>query len=123
MMEWNEKNSTLCCPYLPPIPCPGLFLKKRLPLNAVWLQKYLHLTQFYPGVYVVVITFLTYPVSTCTAEHSFSSMKKLKIALRSTGGRLSSLAILHIHKHKDVVIDDVITDFARLKDGILALCL
>ena len=123
MMEWNEKHSTLCCPCLPPIPCRGLFLKKRLPLNAVWLQKYLHLTQVHPGVYVVVITLLTHPVSTCTAEHSFSSMKRLKMPLRGTGGRLSSLAILHIHQHKDVDIDDVITEFARLKDGSLALCM
>jgi len=65
--------------------------------------------QFYPGVYVAVITLLTYPVSTCTAEHSFSNMKRLKTPLRSTitDRRLSSFAILHIHKHKD--IDNVIT--------------
>ena len=46
--------------------------------------------------------------------------------LRSTmtGGGLSSKAILHIpDKHKDVDIDDVITEFARLKGGSLALCL
>ena len=43
--------------------------------------------------------------------------------LRSTGGRLISLAILHIHMHKDVDIDDVITESARLKGGSLALCL
>ena len=29
--------------------------------------------QFYPGVYVAIITLLTYLVSTCTAERSFSS--------------------------------------------------
>ena len=53
--------------------------------------------QFYPGVYVAVIILLTYPVSTCTAERSFSSMKRLKTLLWSTmtDGRLSSLAILH----------------------------
>jgi len=39
--------------------------------------------EFYPGVYVAVITFmLTYPVSTCTAERSFSNMKSLKTPLR-----------------------------------------
>ena len=81
--------------------------------------------QFYPGVYVAVITLLTYPVSTCTAERSFGSMKRLKTLLRSTttDGRLSSLAILHIHKLKNFDIDDVITDFARLKGRRLALCL
>ena len=67
-------------------------------------------SQSYFRVFVAVITLLTYPVSTCTAGRSFSSMKRLKTPLRSTvtDGRLSSLAILHINKHKDVEIDDVI---------------
>jgi len=38
-------------------------------------------------------------------------------------GRLSPLAIFHIHKHKDVDIDEVITEFARLKSRRLAFCL
>ena len=81
--------------------------------------------QFYPGVYVAVITLLTYPLSTCTAEHSFSNMKRSKTPLRSTitDGRLSSLAILHIRKHKHIDIDDVITEFAGVKSRRLALCL
>ena len=60
--------------------------------------------QFNPGDYVAKITLSTYPVSTCTAERSFRSMKRLKTPLRSTmtDGRLSSIAILHIHKRKDV---------------------
>ena len=80
-----------------------------------------------------MLTLLTYPMSTCTAERSFSSMKRLKTPLRSfvrefsisimTDGRLRSIAILHIHKHKDVDIDDVITEFARLKGRRLGLCL
>ena len=73
-------------------------------------------SQFYPGVYVALVTLLTYPVSTCTAERSFSSMKRLKspVPMRSTmrDERLSSLAILHIHKHKNVDIDRLITEFA-----------
>jgi len=36
---------------------------------------------------------------------------------------LSSLAILHIHKHKDADIDNVLSEFARLKGRILAFCL
>ena len=40
-----------------------------------------------------------------------------------TDERLSSLAILHIHKHKEVDIDSVVTEFARLKGRCLALCL
>ena len=37
-------------------------------------------SQFYPGVYVALATMLTYPVSTCTAEHSLSSMNETKIS-------------------------------------------
>ena len=53
-------------------------------------------------------------------------MKRLQTPLRRTmtDERLSSLAILHIHKHKDVIdIDGIITEFARLKGTHLAFCL
>ena len=56
--------------------------------------------QFYPGVYVMaLITLLTYPVSICTAERSFSGMRRLQTPLRRTmtEERLTgSLAILHM---------------------------
>ena len=84
------------------------------------------LDQANPQFYVALVTLLTYPVSTCTAERSFiSSVKRLKTPLRSTmtDERLNSLAILHIHKHKDVAIDSVVTEFTHLKGRRLALCL
>ena len=57
---------------------------------------------FYPRIYVAVKTFLTYPVSACAAERSFSSMKRLKIPLRNTMtvDRLSSLATYCTSKRK-----------------------
>ena len=80
-----------------------------------------------PEYNVALITLLTYPVSTCTADRSLSGMKRLQNPLRRTmtDERLNSLAILHIHKHKDVidVIDGIITEFARLKGTHLALYL
>ena len=80
-----------------------------------------------PGVYVVLITLLVYPVSgTCTAECSFSGMKRLQSLFwkTMTNKRLSSLTILHIHKHKDVIdFDGIIAEFARLKGTLIALCL
>ena len=82
---------------------------------------------FYPGVYVALVTLLTYPVSTCTANVAsvVTSMKRLKSPLRSTitDERLSSLAILHIHKHKNVDIDSLVMEFAHLKGRRPALCL
>ena len=79
-----------------------------------------------PEYNVALITLLTYSVSTCTAERSFSGLKRLQTRLRRTmtGERLSSLAILYIHNHKNVIdIDGIITEFARMKGTPLALYL
>ena len=68
-----------------------------------------------PEYNVALIILLTYPASTCTAQRSFSGMKRLQTPLRSTrtDERLSSIASLHVHKHKDVIdIDGIITEFA-----------
>ena len=37
--------------------------------------------QFYPGIYIALVTLLTYPVSAYAAEPSFSDMKRLKTPL------------------------------------------
>ena len=49
-----------------------------------------------------------------------SGMKRLQMALRSTMSdeRLPSLAVLHVHKHKEVI-----SEFAGKKDRRLSLCL
>ena len=80
---------------------------------------------FYPGIYVAVKTLLTYPVLACAAERSFSSMKRLKTPLRNTmtDDCLSSLAILHIHKEKEINVESVLGQFAQHKEGRLAPCL
>ena len=64
-------------------------------------------------------------VSSCAVKRSFSGMKRLKTPLRSTMSeeRLSSLAILHIHKHKNVDIDNLVSEFSRRKGKRLALFL
>ena len=80
---------------------------------------------FYPGIYVAVKTLLTYPVSACAVERSVSSMKRLKTPLRNTmtDHHLSSLAILQIHKEKEINIESVLDQFAQHKERRLALCL
>ena len=54
-----------------------------------------------------------------------SGMKRLKTPLRSTMSdeRLSSLKVLHVHKHKKADVDQVISEFAGKKDRRLSLCL
>ena len=73
---------------------------------------------FYPAIYVAVKTLLTHPVLACAAERSFSLMKRLKTLLRNTmtDDHLSSLAILHIHKEKEINVESVLDQFAQHKE-------
>ena len=79
--------------------------------------------QFYPVIYVAHVTLLSCPLSTCAAEGSFSGMMRLTTPHRSTMSEqvLSSLAILHMHKHKRVDIDKVVSEFFRREGRRLAL--
>ena len=58
----------------------------------------------YPNFHKVFIILLTMPVSTSTAERSFSTLKRLKTYLRSTMGsdRLTGLALMHINRHLEI---------------------
>ena len=51
-----------------------------------------------PELAKVIKIFTVIPATSCSAERSFSSLRRLKTYLRNTCGqeRLSSLAILHI---------------------------
>ena len=104
-----------CC-----LACEQQFKKAKLQRNDVAN------TAFYPGIYVAEKTLLTYPVSACVSERSFSSMKRLKTPLRNTmtDDRLSSLPILHIHNEKEInVVESVLDQFAQHKERRLAFCL
>ena len=72
---------------------------------------------FYPGIYVAVKTLITYPVSACAAECSFSSMKRLKTPKRNTmtDDRLSLLAILHNHKEKEINVESALDNLHSTK--------
>ena len=67
----------------------------------------------YPNIYVILKVLLTMPVSTASAERSFSVMKRLKTYLRNTMGteRMTSLALLNIYKDRSVDIDNVLRAF------------
>lgn len=75
-------------------------------------------TSLYPNIAILLQIFATVPVTTATAERSFSSLRLLKTYLRSTmkEERLNGLALMAIHKDVRFKYDDVITEFAKQND-------
>ena len=74
-----------------------------------------HISLMYPNIKALLLVLCTLPVTSCTAERSFSALKQVKTSLRSTirNERVSSLSLLHIHQDIDINIDEVIEEFAR----------
>ena len=65
----------------------------------------LHATDtFFPTVYFLLKVLATLPVSTATAERTFSTLKRLKTYLRNATGqdRLTGLALLSVHPDIDI---------------------
>ena len=64
--------------------------------------------------------FMVLPSCSCSAERSFSTLRRLKTYLRSTmtAERLNSVTVLHIHKELtvDLNIDDLMTEFVSAND-------
>lgn len=73
----------------------------------------------YPNLYTLYKIFYTLPVSSATAERSFSRLKLLKTYLRTTmtEDRLSNLAILSIESNlaQTINFNKVISTFASMK--------
>ncbi|KAK3909080.1 52 kDa repressor of the inhibitor of the protein kinase [Frankliniella fusca] len=69
----------------------------------------------YPVIHTLLYVLTTLPVSNATAERSFSALRRLKSWLRSPMSqiRLTGLALMHVHRHVDLDIDDIITSFAK----------
>ena len=63
------------------------------------------------------------PVSTATAERSFSTMRRVKTYLRSTmtTERMSGLGLLNIYQERAINAEQVVDIFARRKERRLAL--
>lgn len=74
-------------------------------------------TEMYPNIKKLLKIFATLPVSTATAERSFSTLRRLKTYLRTTTGadRLNGLALMCIHRDISSAINpqDVITGLAK----------
>ena len=79
-------------------------------------------TAFYPAVKQAIIMFFTLPATTCTAERSFSTLRRVKTWVRSTMGheRVSGLCMLSAHRerikdNKEQFMATVMNEFGRDK--------
>jgi hAT family C-terminal dimerisation region len=78
---------------------------------------------FYPNVNKLLTILATLPVTTASAERSFSTLRRLKTYLRSTmtDDRLTSLALLNIHHDITITSDEVLDQYCRVKNRKLCL--
>ena len=74
-----------------------------------------HASSYYPNIGILLRILCTLPVTSCSSERSFSALKHVKTALRSTMSdeRLTSLTLLHVHRAINIEISDIIDEFAR----------
>ena len=74
----------------------------------------------FPNIFVLLLIFLTVPVTSVENERSFSVLKRLKSWLRTTMGqvRLSSLAIIQINPSEllKLNISDIVDIFSSTKN-------
>ena len=74
-----------------------------------------HASLMFPNIKTLLLILCTLPVTSCSSERSFSGLKRIKTALRSTMGdeRLTALSLLHLHRDIGVDINEVVDEFAR----------
>jgi hypothetical protein len=68
----------------------------------------------FPNILTAMRIFGTIPVTSCSCERSISTLRRLKTFMRSTMGekRLTSLALLNVHREIKLDLDKVIDRFA-----------
>ena len=88
--EWIQWRAFLS--QLPSVPT------KPSPLQMLQIMKEYNLQSGFPNVCIALRIYLTLPVSNCSGERSFSHLKRIKNALRSTMGqdRLTNLTLMNI---------------------------
>ena len=87
--------------------------------NYLFVDHYILISSF-PNLSTAYLLFLTLPVTSVTAERSFSKLKLIKTYLRSTMSqlRLSGLALLSIENKiaRALNLEDIIDDFMKIKE-------
>ena len=71
----------------------------------------------YPSIDTILCIMLTMPVTSATTERLLSVLRRLKTYVRSTmnNDKLSSLALMHIHRDFSVDLDKVMEKFVNAK--------
>lgn len=77
------------------------------PCQIAWKMQSNGLHESLPQFWKVVHVLASIPVTSCSAERSFSCLRRLKTYLRNTMGneRVSSLALINIERHFSNMID------------------
>ena len=68
------------------------------------------------NIYTILQLLATLPMSSASSERSFSTLKYLKTYLRNTMGqeRLNGLALMYVHRDKNMDIEQLIDLFAQM---------
>ena len=93
--------------------CRVAWTVNSLPSSPLGALRYA--SSMYPNIRVLLSILCTLPVTTCSAERSFSGLKRTKTTLRSSmsGARLSELSFLAVHRDLALDIPKAIDEFAR----------
>ena len=80
-----------------------------------FLKQEVYLQDLVPEIVKLIKIMLTVPVSSCTAERSFSALRRLKTFLRSTmtQTRLNDVALLNVHKQEEINIENIANKFIK----------
>ncbi|KAF0752713.1 52 kDa repressor of the inhibitor of the protein kinase-like, partial [Aphis craccivora] len=91
------------------------FWKSQLDKPKTAIETLIHASEFYPNIKELLKIICVIPVTTCTAERTFSSLRRTKTYLRSTIGedRLNGLMLLNIHRDIKITPDEVIEEFSK----------
>ncbi|OXA45920.1 52 kDa repressor of the inhibitor of the protein kinase [Folsomia candida] len=79
---------------------------------------------FFPNIHYFLKVLASLPVTSCSSERSFSTLRQLKNYLRNTVSeeRLTSLAVLYVHRNYPVDVDSVIEKFISIKRRRMTFC-
>ena len=72
---------------------------------------------FFRNVFTILKICATFPVTSCECERSVSVLRPLKTYLRTSMSqeRMTSLALMYVHRETDIKVTDIVSQFARKK--------